>query len=50
VTSIDAADGAVPSTEVAIGRRERARTLVEAQAWDRAGRRVAVRRVAVRAR
>jgi hypothetical protein len=48
VTSIDAADGAVPPTRVALGRHGRKRTLVEAQAWDRAGLLVAVRRLAVR--
>jgi YD repeat-containing protein len=50
LTSIDAAGGAVPATPVAIGRQERTRTLVEAQAWDRAGRLVAARRIAVRTR
>jgi len=47
--SIDADDGAVPSTELAVppSGRSRRRTL-EAQAWDRAGRLVAVRRTTAR--
>jgi hypothetical protein len=49
VTSLDAADGAVPTTQVAIDRHGKRRTHVEAQAWDRAGRLVAVRRIVVRA-
>jgi Peptidase family S41 len=48
VPSIDAVNGTVPPTRVAIARRGRMRTAVEAQAWDRAGRLVAVRRTSVR--
>ncbi len=48
VLSIDAVDGTVSPTQVAIARRGRTRTAVEAQAWDRAGRLVAVRRTSVR--
>ena len=44
VRSIDAEDGTVPPTQVAIGRGGNTRTAVEAQAWDRAGRLVAVTR------
>ena len=45
---IDAVNGTVPPTHVAIGRGGNTRTTVEAQAWDRAGRLVAVRRTSVR--
>ena len=48
VLSIDAEDGTVPPTEVEIGRAGTARRAVEAQAWDRAGRLVAVCRTSVR--
>ena len=48
VRSIDAEDGAVPPTEVEVGRAGKARKAVEAQAWDRAGRLVAVCRTSVR--
>ena len=48
VRSIDAVDGTVPPTRVAIGRGANTRTAVDAQAWDRAGRLVAVRRSSVR--
>ena len=48
VLSIDAEDGTVPPTQVAIGRGGNTRTAVEAQAWDHAGRLVAVRRTGVR--
>jgi peptidase S41-like protein len=44
VRSIDASEGTVPPTEVAIGRRQNTRTLLEVQAWDQNGRLVAVRR------
>jgi Peptidase family S41 len=46
VRSIDAVNGTVPPTQVAIARG--GSTAVEAQAWDRAGRLVAVRRTSVR--
>ena len=48
VRSIDAVNGTVPPTQVAIARAGSTRTAVEAQAWDRAGRLVAVRRTSVR--
>lgn len=48
VLSIDAQDGTVPTTEVEIGRNGTARRAVEAQAWDLAGRLVAVCRTTVR--
>ncbi len=48
VRSVDAVDGKVPPTPVAIGKGGNTRTAVEAQAWDRAGRLVAVRRTSVR--
>jgi hypothetical protein len=48
VRSIDASDGRVPPTQVAIAREGGTRTAVYAQALDRAGRLVAVRRTAVR--
>ena len=48
VRSIDAEDGTVPPTQVAIGRGGSTRAAVEAQAWDHAGRLVAVRRTSVR--
>ena len=48
VRSIDAADGTVPPTEVTIGKRGATRTLVDAQAWDQAGRLAAVRRMNIR--
>ena len=48
VRSIDAVDGKVPPTPVAIGRGATTRTAVEARAWDRAGRLAAVRRASVR--
>lgn len=44
VQSIDAVDGAVPPQEVSIRRVGKTRTLVEAQACDRAGRFAAIRR------
>jgi hypothetical protein len=48
VLSIDAEDGAVAPTQVAIARRGDSRTAVEAQAWDHRARLVAVRRTSVR--
>jgi hypothetical protein len=48
VFSIDAEDGTVPPTPVAISRGGNIRTAVEAQAWDHAGRLVAVGRTSVR--
>ena len=48
VRAIDAEDGTVPPTEVEIGRAGKMRRAVEAQAWDRAGRLVAVCRTSVR--
>ena len=48
VLSIDAEDGRVPPTQVEIGRRDNTRRAVDAQALDRAGRLVAVRRASVR--
>jgi hypothetical protein len=45
VLSIDAVDGAVPPTQVAIQRGRQARTAILAQAWDKAGRLAAVRRL-----
>jgi hypothetical protein len=45
VLSLDAEEGTVPETEVAIARRPRARVTVEAQAWDQNRRLVAVRRI-----
>jgi hypothetical protein len=48
VESVDAVDGAIPPTPVAIAGGGKTRTLVEAQAWDHAGRLVAVRRTNVR--
>jgi hypothetical protein len=48
VLSIDAADGAVPPTRVKIGGRRNKRAVIKAQAWDHAGRLVAVRRTRVR--
>jgi hypothetical protein len=48
VLSIDAADGAVPPTQVAIAKGGNSRTAVEAQAWDHGSRLVAVRRTSVR--
>ena len=48
VRSIDAEDGTVPPTEVEVGGAGTARNAVEAQAWDRAGRLVAVCRTSVR--
>jgi hypothetical protein len=48
VSSIDASEGTVPPTEVAISRRQNTRTLLEVQAWDQNGRLVAVRRGRVR--
>jgi hypothetical protein len=48
VPSIDAVDGTVPPTRVAIGHRGRTRRVVEAEARDRAGRLVAARRTSVR--
>ena len=47
VHSVDAVDGTVPPTPVAIARESTARVAVEAQAWDHAGRLVAVRRANV---
>ena len=47
VVSIDAEDGAVPPTPVALGTRGTGRTAVEAQAWDHRRRLVAVRRTSV---
>jgi hypothetical protein len=44
VLSIDAVDGAVPPTPVFVGRVGHTRTAVEAQAWDRGGKLVAVSR------
>ena len=48
VLSIDAEDGTVPPTPVAIRRGRHTRAAVEVQAWDHAGRLVAVRRTSVR--
>jgi hypothetical protein len=48
VRAIDAEDGAVPPTQVAIGKAGNRRRAVETQAWDHAGRLVAVRRISVR--
>jgi hypothetical protein len=48
VLSIDATDGAVPPTRVKIGGRRNKRAVIKAQAWDHAGRLVAVRRTRVR--
>ena len=48
VRAIDAVNGTVPPTEMAVTKGARARTIVEAQARDRAGRLVAVRRMSVR--
>ena len=48
VVSIDAADGVVPPTRVKIGGSRDKRAVVRAQAWDHAGRLVAVRRTRVR--
>jgi hypothetical protein len=48
VRSIDAEDGAVPPTEVDVGTAGTTRKAVEATAWDRAGRLVAVCRARVR--
>jgi hypothetical protein len=48
VLSVDAADGTVPATEVAIARRPNTRVVVEAQAWDQNRRLVAVRRTTLR--
>jgi hypothetical protein len=48
VLSIDAQEGTVAPTQVSIGRAGNTPTAVEAQAWDRAGRLVAVRRTSVR--
>jgi len=48
VRSIDAQDGTVPPTEVDIGKTGKARHAVEAQAWDRGGRLVAVCRTSAR--
>jgi hypothetical protein len=42
--SMDAEDGAVPPTPVSVGRVGHTRTAVEAQAWDRSGKLVAVSR------
>jgi hypothetical protein len=46
--SLDGKDGTVPSTQVPIPRGLRTRAVVEAQAWDHAGRLAAVRRTNVR--
>jgi hypothetical protein len=46
--SIDAVEGAVPPTQVAIGGGVGPRTAVEATAWDQAGKLVAVRRASLR--
>ena len=48
VFSIDAEDGAVPPTRVEIARGRSTRAVVKAQAWDHAGRLVAVRRTRLR--
>jgi hypothetical protein len=48
VRSLDAVDGTVPPTAVTISRGGNIRTAVEAQAWDHAGRLVAVGRTSVR--
>jgi hypothetical protein len=48
VRSVDAEDGAVPSTRVKIGGSRNRRAVVKVQAWDHAGRLVAVRRTRVR--
>ena len=47
VLSVDADNGLVPPTEVAIAKSSGARTAVEAQAWDHTGTLVAVRRLSV---
>ena len=48
VHSIDTEDGAVPARQVAIEKGNKTRVAVEAQAWDRERRLVAVRRTTVR--
>ena len=47
VRSIDAHRGAVPSTQVAIGKTGKKPALVEVHAWDHAGRLVAYRRTTI---
>ncbi len=46
--SIDGREGAVPSTQVTIGKRGKQPATVEVEAWDQAGRLVAFRRTVVR--
>jgi hypothetical protein len=48
VRSIEAENGAVPPTEVDLGKAGKARHAVDVTAWDRGGRLVAVRRTSVR--
>ena len=48
VLTIDAHDGMVPPTQVAVGSEGSGRTLVEAQAWDHTEKLVAVRRTSRR--
>jgi hypothetical protein len=48
VRSIDAHKGAVPSTQVTLGKEHRKKAVVEVEARDQAGRLVAFRRTAIR--
>ena len=48
VRSIDAKKGAVPSTEVALGKEHKKNATVEVEALNQAGRLVAFRRTAIR--
>ena len=48
VQSLDAHKGAVPSAEVAIGKKGKRPARVEVEAWDHSSRLVAFRRLAIR--
>jgi UTP:GlnB (protein PII) uridylyltransferase len=48
VRSIDAQQGAVPATQVRLGKEHKRNSTVEVEARDRAGRLVAFRRTVVR--